>query len=279
MRAWFVIGCYVFTTTVYILVCGMLIDWHPGVMTVLVVLGFGYTPLISYVTARLEGMVGEVVEIPMIREAALIFSGYQGVAVWFLPMPFANYGQMTVLYRQCELTGTKFTSIWKSSLVLYPVILVSSIFFANFIWGLAEIPSSVYPFAERMWELQARNQSIMYTATLGEFSIFEQAFDWRYLGAGLGFGVLLFAVLAQLGLPIFLVYGVVRGLGQSLPHVIVPQFIGALIGRYYFQRRLGLRWRQYTPVVFAGFACGTGLITMVGVGFTFLSKAVIQMPY
>ena len=279
MPVWVVLACYLFTTGSYILVSGFLIDWHRGVMIVLCLLGFVYTPLISYVTARLEGMVGEVVEIPLIREAALIFSGYRGVAVWFLPMPVANYGQMTVFYRQCELTGTKFTSIWKASLALYPIILLSSIFFANFIWSLAEVPSAVYPFADRMWELQARNQGIMYSATLGEYSIFEEAFDWRYLVSGSGFGLLLFGGLTQLGLPIFFVYGVVRGLGQSLPHVIIPQFIGALIGRYYFQKRLGLRWRQYVPVVAAGFACGAGLITMVGIGVTFLSKAVIPIPY
>ena len=279
IRFWIVLTCYLLTTSVYILVAGFLIDWHRGVMIVMLFLGFVYTPIISYATARLEGIVGEVVEIPFIREAMLIFSGYKGVAVWFIPMPMSNYGMMTVFYRQCELTGTKFTSIWKASFVLYPIILISSIFFANFIWGLAEVPSAIYPFADRMWELQARNQCIMYSATLGEYSIFEEAFDWIYLAAGGGFGVLLFTVLSWLGMPIFLIYGVVRGLGQSMPHVIIPQFIGALIGRYYFQRKLGLRWRQYVPVVTAGFACGAGLITTVGVGVTFLSKAVIELPY
>lgn len=274
-----VFGCYLVTTAIYILVAGYLIDWHKGVVTVMLFLGFVYTPLISYATARLEGIVGEVVEIPFIREATLIFSGYKGVAVWFIPMPMANYGMMTVFYRQCELTGTKFTSIWKASFVLYPIILISSIFFANFIWGLAEAPSAVYPFADKMWELQARNQCIMYSATLGEYSIFEEAFSWTYLAAGGGFGVLLFTVLSGIGMPIFFVYGVVRGLGQSMPHVIIPQFIGALIGRYYFQRKLGLKWRQYAPVVAAGFACGAGLITTVGVGVTFLSKAAIELPY
>jgi len=81
------------------------------------------------------------------------------------------------------------------------------------------------------------------------------------------------------GAPVMLTYGVVRGLGQSMPHAIIPQFIGALIGRYYFQKRLGLKWRQYIPVVAAGFACGMGLITTVGVGITFLNKAVISLPY
>jgi hypothetical protein len=89
----------------------------------------------------------------------------------------------------------------------------------------------------------------------------------------------LFTGLSWLGAPIMLVYGLIRGLGQSMPHVIIPQFIGALIGRYYFQKKLKLRWRQYIPVVSAGFACGMGLITTVGVGITFLSKAVIRLPF
>ena len=117
--------------------------------------------------------------------------------------------------------------------------------------------------ARVLWELQARNQCIMYSATLGEYSIFEQAFDWKYLAAGGGFGVLLFGVMSGIGMPIFLIYGVVRGLGQSMPHVIIPQFLGALLGRYYFQRRLGLKWRQYAPVVAAGFACGAGSCRLV----------------
>ena len=279
IKAWKVVLVYFIVTMAYILVSGWLIGWHRGVMGVLFFLGFVYTPLISYVTARLEGMAGQVVEVPFIKEASLILSGYQGVAIWFLPIPIANYGQMTVFYKQCELTGTKFTSIWKTQLVLYPIILVSSIFFMNFIWGLAEVPSAVYPYAEEMWKLQAENACIMFSATLGEYSIFEEAFNWIYITVGAIFGGLLFSILSIVGAPIMLTYGVVRGLGQSMPHSILPQFIGALIGRYYFQKRLGLMWRQYIPVVSAGFACGMGLITTIGVGITFLSKAAIPLPF
>ncbi len=279
IRGWLVLLCYFAITLAYILISGILIDWHPGVMIVLVVLGFFYTPLISYVTARLEGIAGQVVQIPFIREASLILSGYQGVKCWFLPIPIANYGRMTVFYRQCELTGTKFTSIWKSRLILYPIILLSSIFFMNFIWSLAEIPSAVYPFAQRMWEFRAQNACIMYSATLGEYSIFEEAFNWTYLGCGMGFGVSLFAAMSALGAPVFLVYGVVRGLGQTMPHVVIPQFVGALLGRYYFRRRLKLKWRQYALVLTAGYMCGMGLTATLCIGITFLSKAVIQLPY
>ena len=236
---WATVLCYLGVTMTYILVCGWLIDWHRGVMIVLFLLGFVYTPIVSYVTARLEGMVGQAVDIPMVREASLILSGYQGVAVWFLPIPIANYGYMTVGYRQCELVGTKFTSMWKAQVILYPIIIVSTIVFANFIWKLAEVPSGVYPFAQKMWPLDAANTALIQSSTLGEYSQFDEAFNWNYLGVGTFVGVMLFGILSKLGAPVFLTYGVVRGLGQNMPHGIIPQFLGALLGQFYFRRRFG----------------------------------------
>ncbi len=275
-----VIATFVVTTLIYILLSGYLIHWHRGVMIVLVIFGFLYTPIISYVSTRMEGMAGQVVDIPMVREAAFILSGYTGgVAIWFLPIPLANYSWMAVQYRVSELTGTKFFSIWKAELVLLPVVLIASLFFSNFIWSLAEIPSSRYPYAEMMWELGAANSCLIYSSTLGGFTEFERALKWPLIGIGAGFGVVLFAVMSLLNLPMMLIYGLIRGLNQTLPHVAIPQFIGALLGRYYFERKLGLRWRQYVPVVAAGFACGMGLISVFVVGVVFLAKSVIQLPY
>ncbi len=281
IKARYVLMAYFGTTACYILLSGWLIDWHPNVMAVLVFFGLVYTPLISYVTARLEGTAGQVVQIPMVREAAFILSGYtRGVDIWFLPIPFADYGRQTVFYRQAELTGTKFWSIWKSELILVPIVLVASICFAQFIWGLAAIPGPEYPYAERMWELNAATRCIMYTATLGRFSKFQEAFNWKYMAAGTGVGLSLFGAMTLLRLPTMLFYGLVKGLSSAaLPHVIPAQFIGAMIGRFYFERRMGLKWRQYIPVVAAGFACGMGLITVLGVGVNFLAKSVIKIPF
>ena len=286
----FVIGTYLATSISYIVMSMYLMydpadgdkpaNWHPTVLLVLLFFAFLYTPLISYVTARLEGLAGQVVEIPMVREAAFILSGYTGgVKIWFIPVPVADYGRQTVFYRQAELTGTKFWSLWKAELLLVPIVLLASIFFSQFIWSLAPIPSAAYPFTEQMWEYNAATQSIMYSATLGGFSKFEQSFNPTYLGLGMGFGLTLFAVMSLLHLPIMLIYGFIRGLNQTMPHVVLPQFIGACIGRFYFQRRLGLKWRQYIPVVAAGFACGMGLVTVLGVGFNFLAKSVIKIPF
>jgi hypothetical protein len=57
-------------------------------------------------------------------------------------------------------------------------------------------------------------------------------------------------------------------------------FIGAMTGRYYFAKRFGAaRWRQYTPVLAAGYACGVGLIGMVSIGLTIIFKAVRSLPF
>ena len=284
IRPSIIVAVYLVSTALYIGVSCWLLYITDGrvplsLLVVMLFYALFYTPIVSYVTARLEGIAGEVINIPFVKEASFILSGYQGVAVWFLPVPLHNYGSMTVFYRQCELTGTKFESIWKSEVLLTPIILVGSLLFAHFIWRLGAIPGPQYPFAQEWWEVAAEGQALIFSSTLSGFTEFEQALNWQYIAAGTGIGAVAFAGLSWLGAPVFLTYGIVRGLNQTLPYAVIPQFIGALIGRYYFQRRMGLMWRQYIPVVAAGFSCGMGLIGTLGVGFTFLAKSVFKLPY
>ncbi len=270
---------YILCVLSYILLSGWLVDWHRGVMILLVFFGFVYTPLISYVSAKLEGLAGQVVEIPFIRELSFILSGYKGVAIWFIPVPKANFSGMVVFYRQAELLGTKFTSIWKAALILVPIILISMICFSSFIWSLAPIPSSQYPYTEMIWELEAKNACLLYSSTMGEFSPFEKAFSVAKIGAGFSIAMGVAWAMSALNVPLMLFYGLIRGLGQSLPHVILVQFLGACIGRFYFQKRFGSDWRKIVPILSAGYMVGAGLVSMVTVGLVFLAKAATTLPY
>ena len=74
-------------------------------------------------------------------------------------------------------------------------------------------------------------------------------------------------------------FGMVRGLGQTMPHTVLPNFIGACVGKFYFERRFGREWRKMIPVVSSGFGVGTGLIAILAVGIVFLSKAVSTVSY
>ncbi len=81
------------------------------------------------------------------------------------------------------------------------------------------------------------------------------------------------------GLPLSFVYGFIRGL-QAMPHLLIPEMLGALLGRYYFERRFGrTTWRQWAPVLLAGFACGQGLIGMGASAVVLISRSVSQLPY
>jgi len=275
----FMVGAYLFSVVAYILVCGWLIDWHRGVMCVLLFFGFLYTPVISYVTAKLEGMAGQVIEIPFIQELSFILSGYKGVAIWFLPIPRANYGVQTVGYKQAELLGCKFKSIWKSQIILFPIIFLGMLGFSSFIWSLAPVPSAVYPYTDKMWDLQAKNACLVYSATLNEYSPFQEALIGWKVFAGLFTGGFLITVLHGFGAPVMLLFGVVRGLGQVMPHSVLPNFIGALIGRYWFEKRFGPEWRKMIPVAAAGFFVGGGLISLLAIGLVFLMKSVNTAAY
>lgn len=279
IRMIWVVLAYVVTTASYILVSGWLLHWHRGALIAFTIIGFGYAPLMTYVRTRLEGMVGQTVSVPMIMEAARIFSGYRGAEIWFVPMPQAEIETFAVSYRQAELTGTSFRSIWKAQIFLMPIIIGGSVFFANFIWSMAPIPSPRFPFTEQMWEFNALNNCIMYSSTMGGYSQFEQAFRPALVALGTGVGLALFGAFSWIGLPAMFIYGAIRGLDQTWPHTVVPQFLGALLGHYYFRKRFKDRWLAYITVVFAGFSCGAGLITVLGIGFTFLKNAVIQLPF
>ncbi len=278
---WLSIGIYVISTVSYVLLCVWLVPNFPVVF--FLVYGFLYTPVISYITARMEGIAGQFVSLPLVREASFIagakYFGYQGIEIWYAPIPIHNYGSATVSFREIELTGTSIRGIIKSEIVVFPVVMIASLLFSQFIWQLAPIPSSAYPFAQELWHLQALNTLLMQTSTLEGNSLFFQALNWIYVGAGTLLGVIIYILLTLFGLPVMLVYGLVRGLGQSTPHGLLLEVAGALLGRYFFRRRYGAMWGQYSPVLLAGFSCGMGLMGMFAMGLTLILKSLARLPY
>jgi len=283
---WVGLGIYLFSTTTYIALAYLLVNHFSELygskfpLWLLVFYGFVYTPILSYVSSRMEGIVGMQVAIPFVREATFILSGYKGAAIWFAPIPMHDYGRQAQFFKITELTGTKITSIIKAEALIFPIVAVGTILFSQFIWSIDNVPSEMFPYANEFWELKAYQQGLVYSATLpGEAaSPFREAFRPEFLGIGLGLGLSLYTVLNYFGLPIFLVYGLVRGLDQSAPHAVIPMFIGALLGRYVCRRWFGDDWPKYRIVFAAGFAAGVGLITMLSLGFVFMSKSVVKLP-
>jgi hypothetical protein len=278
---WISIGIYVFSTISYVSLCLWLVPNFPWPF--FIAYGFIYTPIVSYITARMEGIAGQFVSLPLVREISFIagakYFGYQGIEIWYAPIPIHNYGEATVNFRQIELTGTSIRGIIKSEIVVFPIVMTASLLFSQFIWRLAPIPSSAYPFAQEIWHLQALNTLLMQSSTLEGNAAFYQALNFVYVLAGLGLGVVTYTILTVFGMPIMLVYGMVRGLGQTLPHAMFLEVAGALLGRFFFLKRYGAMWRQYAPVLLAGFSCGMGLTGMFAMGVTLILKSLSRLAY
>ena len=265
-------------TTAFIIICNHLVPDFP--VGILIFFGFVWTPIFSYINARMSGMAGQSVSIPYVREASFMMAGYQKVDIWFAPIPLADYGGMAQHFRTVELTRTKFISIVKVELLMLPIMLVCSFIFWSFIWRLAPIPSANYAYAAKFWPAHAQQQALWMTANrAGEGNVLLDAIKPNYIAAGGAAALLSYGLIAIAGLPQILFYGLISGT-HALPAMAIPMMIGGMLGRYYFEKRYGVEnWRAFAPVLVAGYYCGMGLIGMAAVALALLSKSVSRLPF
>ena len=274
---WMAVLIYVASTGIYVMICHTLVPRFP--LWMLIFFGFVWTPLNSYISARMIGLTGSPVAFPFLREASFILAKYQGVDVWFAPIPLGNYGRVAQQFRVLELTRTKITTVLKAELLIVPVSLTCSFLFWSFFWYLEEIPSSTYPFTARMWPFFARNQCLFMTATSSGTKWLLQAIKPTLIVSGFAVGLGLYGIVGALGLPALFYYGLIGGIA-GWPNTAIPLFIGACVGRYVIARRLGReKWRRYVPVLCAGYACGVGLVGMLAVGISIITRAVSGLPF
>ena len=96
----------------------------------------------------------------------------------------------------------------------------------------------------------------------------------KIIAAGTIAGLGSFIMLSAFGLPILLVFGYVRAL-TTIPHWMVTEVIGAMLARYYFNKKYGTKqWRLYAPVLAVGFACGMALMGMASISIALIQKSV-----
>lgn len=275
---WVSLGIYVFSTVTYLSLSWFLVSDFPVLF--FVAYGFIYVPLMGYAAAKIEGMAGQHLMIPYVKEATIILSGARGVAIWYAPIPVHNYSRAVRDFRVIELTGTRLGSVIKTDLITMPIVIASLIIFSGLIWSQAPLNSNQYPYVQKVWDLMSKNRALMISSTLeGKRSLFFEALRGDYFTIGLVAAGLLYAGLSAFGLPVLLIFGVVRGLGQTNPAVVLPEMVGALLGRFYFRRKFGPMWMKYTPALYAGFVCGVGLVGMMAVAIRLIAKSIAPLAY
>jgi hypothetical protein len=263
-----------------IVICRVLVPSFPW--WILVFFGLVWSPLNSYVSARMIGVTGSGISFPYLKEASVVASGYKAVDVWYAPIPMADHGWAAQRFREVELTGTRFTSIIKAEILMLVIILPTSFLFWSFFWNSNEVPSGTFPFAQKMWPNAATMSAVMQQINAGKeggASWFKDAIRPGYIAGGTAFGLILYSVFALFKAPLLFFYGFAGGLGL-FPANTLPTLLGAWLGKRFFARRYGPdNWRKFAPVLLAGFSCGTGLVAMVSISLALIAKAVAKLPY
>lgn len=276
------IALWLLATMGTVWLCHQLVPNFPSWM--LMVYGFLWTPLNSYISARMIGLTGQGINFPFLREGSFILAArrfeYEGVGIWFAPIPLADHGGYAQSLREAILTRTKITSLIKAELLVFPLLLACSIMFCSLLWRIAPIPSAAYPYAAKIWPANAFGQCLWVSSTVqGGQSFIEKAITLPKVGWGLGVGMTLFGIVQLFKLPTLFFYGMIGGVGYPSENCLLL-LTGGLLGRFYFAKRFGKeQWRMHTPILAAGFACGMGLVTMVCVGISMIVKSVIQSVY
>jgi hypothetical protein len=267
---------YVAQTTWTIMLAHWLVPKFP--VWIMVAFGFLYTPLMSYISARLSGLAGLGVSIPYAKEATFVLSGYKGVDIWNAPIPMGDHGGAAQSFREIELTGTKFTSIYKAQFFVIPVSIIVSLAFWSFIYKMSDVPED-YPYAMRFWPVNAIMSCFWMTATTSGNAFFLEAFKPPFVGMGLAYGLIAYPILRLFGAPTLFLYGTIRGLASD-PMDAVPEFAAGMFGRFYMAKVFGKKeWTNYTPVLAAGFGCGIGLVGMASMAVKLIASAVTMLPF
>ncbi len=236
----------------------------------LIAFAFLFSPINTYINARMSGIAGQHAGIPFVSEAAIFASRHRGVNIWFAPLPIFNYGQMADLLKETQLTRTKFTSILQAELLVFPLMLVASFVFWSYIVGLGPIPSENYPYVQKFWPQFAQLKALWAASMQEGQSLLLESLKPGLIGFSLVAALAFFSGFAALGISAQYIYG---GLGAMVayPHNAVLIFLGAVLGRYVFAKKFGReQWTNYTPILAVGFMAGMGLTGMFAIALNFL---------
>lgn len=240
----------------------------------LIAFAFLWTPINTYINARMSGIAGQHAGVPFVMESAIFASGYKRVNIWFAPLPLHNYGKMADELKVCELTRTRFSSILKAELLVFPLLLVASFIFWSYITGLGPIPSDKYAYVQKFWPMHAQMKALWASGLQEGQSMLLEALKVPVIFGAFGAALAAFIGFAFFGVSAQYIYGAI-GAVNGYPHMAVMLFAGACLGRYVFAKKFGReKWQGFAPILAVGFSAGMGLTGMLAIAINFLAAAI-----
>jgi hypothetical protein len=234
-----------------------------------------YGPLIGIVSTAVLGTIGLGFTPPSFVWQTLIYmtpyQGYSGfvyqvVQPGSLPASFSQ--QVKVALR----TRTKPKDLIKLHITTNIVGWIIGLVSLAVLWMIAPIPSAAYPNTVYTMPFTAQIDVVTSTRQLrlsAEYVLIPMALALIVAIIGLS--------LNKIGIP-FSILGFFSGLFMQ-PAIAIPIFIGSAIGRFLMPKMFGRRWEEIRGYVIAGEGLGEGIIIMVLMSISLLSKSSWIWPW
>jgi hypothetical protein len=253
----------------FVVLTYLLIPEIPFYIIALYSIGLSFT--LALVAAMLKGELALTLNTPPIWPALLYFSQYSGISGWiFYPLlALGSQGWLPQATMAAKLTGTKVRDLYKALIVASLLSFVIGFIFMNFFWGVASIPSTIYPYT--MIDLPSAALTTTMLAT-GVINMNLQVLFGSMGIAGL-VCVVGYVLNALIHLPLFGPYALITGFTVSPPFSIM-MFAGSLLGNLYLSRVLGkTRWTTMRYRIVAGIMAGIGIVVGIGISLSIIGKA------
>jgi len=246
----------------------------PGYNPFLVVtVSLGYSFLASLISARALGIGAVSPTIAWPWRIVTYFSGYKGFTGWD-SSPAIETGlsaQIVQAFKVARLTGTRLMDYLKMLTIGYVSALLLNLFFYDFFWRIAPIPSSVYPFTLMYWP-QYMLEVLMFST--GQIIIEPHVILLSIICA-------MIVVAIETGLKRFRIpfsaMGFMIGVFQIPPYTIAF-LIGSLMSNLVIPRFIP-DWRKMIFTTMAGIVAGLSISVGIGVAVSFLMKAPWIWPW
>jgi len=265
------LGLYVASAAGSTVFAYLIVPDFPFWITFLVIIGFNFIGAVLFTYTY--GVTGTAIAIPNLWNITVYLSGYGNVQGWFSPVFLAGSTYVGGV-KSAYLTKTNPMNYIKALIFTSILIDYVSLFYVDFFWKIAPIPSSVYPFTVMNWPISIINTNVWISRQVG----LQPEFLYYPFFITLGLFALGEAIRRFSSMP-FSAPGLVAGMFTPPPYVF-PLVIGSTLGRYLFPRLFGEKtWSQARPIVVAGIFSGVGIVVGAAVGAALIAKAVWLLPW
>ena len=272
MSIWVLLGIFFAATGGSALLVHLLVPDFP--LYILILLSVVWVFIINLVAARSLGEIGTSLDLNSLYVIQGAFTAFSpGSQIWFggSYLVTTSYGAgWCQNFKICEMTGTSISSYVKAYFFTFILATIMAFVYSQALWNIAPIPSSVYPWANVQFPVNAQWFSLWASKSLSLFNV------PAILGS-LGLASVVYLICGVLHLP-FSVMGFAIG-ATSFIGGVTTALLGAVAGLV-LQRIAGREWwDQNKGVIAAGLTLGEGVVVAIATAIAIIQKSIWVLPF